>query len=359
MITDSRGHAVPWTFDSHPDENQSGSDASTHLDGKETSGQETLSLPLSFRHSGWQRQRKQVAYALHDAGTPFSRREQFHYCGSNCFVLRSKTDPNTHRLAASCCHDRFCLPCGQGRSRTIAANIAPLLSRGQTRFITLTLRHNAARLSGEINRLYECFKKLRKTLLWKRTQVGGVAFLEVKRSRDRESWHPHFHILSQGKYIDVLHLQRTWKEITGDSWIVDVRAIKNEASVMQYVTKYASKPFDPTLYETHETLVEAIQALQGKRMIVTYGNWKGLQMTEKPTEDQWEFLDTLEGIACKAKAGDAAAMKILKAVCGDKAERMIALAADHIPERMNTGHPPIPNPQLYLLEPSTPRSTIY
>lgn len=324
-------------------------DTHSGLDPLETSGFHSENLAESFRHSGWARQRKKVWEALNNTGQSFARKEAFTYCGSNCYVLQSKSDPSNLKLAGSCCHDRFCLPCAQARSRTIAANVRPYLEGKQTRFVTLTLRHNNNSLSTEIERLYDAFKKLRKSKLWKTTQRGGAAFLEVKRSRDRQSWHPHFHVVTQGKFIDVARLQTLWREITKDSWIVDVAYVKHENNVLSYVTKYASKPFDPTIFENSHVLEEAMIALQGRRMIVTFGNWKGLQMTEKPDKDAWEFLDTLEGICHRAAAGDVAAEKIVRAVCGDKADAMIARAARHTPARMNVGRPPTPDPHLYLL----------
>lgn len=322
----------------------------TPLDALETSGFHSEALAETFRHSGWARLRRRVHDAMDATGQSIARRDAFRTCGANCYVLQAKNDPTNLKLAASCCHDRFCLPCANSRSRTIAANVAPYLKGAPIRFITLTLRHNDSPLSVEIERLYRCFKELRKHPLWKNTQRGGAAFLEIKRSRDRKSWHPHFHVVSQGKFIDLARLQLLWKSITKDSWIVDVRLVRNAENVTQYVTKYASKPFDGTLFESPDTLAEAMIALQGRRMIVTFGNWKGLQMTEKPNNDAWDFLDTLEGLLHRAAAGDVAAEKIVNAVCGEKAKALIEKAGRHTPARMNVGRPPTPDPELYLID---------
>ena len=40
-------------------------------------------------------------------------------------------------------------------------------------------------------------------------------------------WHPHLHIFGVlEEWIDVQKLSATWHEITGDSYIVDVRRVK-------------------------------------------------------------------------------------------------------------------------------------
>lgn len=328
--------------------------AATQLDPLESGGTSGEPLATTFRHSGWSAQRRKVAHALTQTNQTWSRQEAFRTCGGNCFVLRSKSNPEDFRLAASGCHDRFCLPCAQARSRTIAANVAAYLKDRRARFVTLTLKHTNRPLRMELDRLYAAFKALRKAPLWKRTQTGGVAFLELKRSRDRLSWHPHLHILTQGKFLDVQKLALLWKSITKDSHIVDVRLPRDSAQAIAYVTKYASKPFDPSLFDNQTTLEEAIEALNHRRMALTFGNWKGLQMTEKPSEDAWEFLDTLEGIAMRAQLGDSAALKILQKVAGDRATWFMELVAKQIVPRMNTARPPTPTPQMYLELPPTP-----
>lgn len=343
-----RSHTAPWTFESHPDEHDQEPLETTPLDPIESSGLDDWSPGGIFRHSGWAKQRKKVHDALQATFQKKHRINAFEACGHNCFVLRSTSDPTEVKIAASCCHDRFCLPCAQGRSRVIALNIAEHLQRSQARFVTLTLRHRSDPLATSLDRLYTCFKLLRKTKLWKNTQRGGAAFLEIKRSRDRKSWHPHFHVLTTGKFIDVAKLATLWKAITTDSFIVDVRAVPNIETAVNYVTKYASKPFDATLYEDTPTLQEAIVALAGRRMVVTFGNFKGLQMTEKPSEDAWEFLGSLRDLALRAAEGDTAAERIVRRACGERSEDVLRWAAAQVVPRMNPTRPPTPNVKEYL-----------
>ncbi len=346
--------------------------ASTTLDTIDTSGHHDLPLSQIYRHSGWASTRRKVYHALLDLsiGLPrtnqhvepgtswlrddpavsLSRLRAYVDCGSLCYVLQSKDDPTIIKLAASCCHDRFCLPCASGRAQTMAANVTQYLSDTPCRFVTLTLRHNDHTLSSQIDRLYRSFKRLRRSPFWQKTQKGGVAFLEIKRSRDRQSWHPHLHLISQGRYLDARQLSRTWHDITGDSHVVDVRLVRDQRKVVTYITKYASKPFDRSLFDDHNTLCEAIVALTGRRMALTYGNWIGLQMTDKPDADAWDYLDTLEGLCYRAACGDAHASAIVVAACGDRAAELIALAGQRSPPRLDLDRPPTPDPQLYLLD---------
>ena len=298
-----------------------------HLDPIETSGQEVISLAETFRHSGWRERRRQVRDALHAAGVSVARETSFAACGAVCRILVSLADPEECRAVSCTCHDRFCLPCGTARSNTIAANVLPLLRKGPCRFVTLTLKHDGQPLAARVARLYESFKLLRKTPFWRKSQRGGVAFLEIKRSRDRQSWHPHFHVLTQGTFLDNVRLSAIWKAITADSFIVDIRFVKDAAGACCYVTKYASKPFDSTLFESKSVLVEAILALHGRRMIITFGNWKGLQATRSPTEAEWRDVGSLADVVFDALAGDLEALRVLFVACGTRAGHLLEVAA--------------------------------
>jgi hypothetical protein len=205
------------------------------------------------------------------------------------------------------------------------------LSKAPTRFITLTLRSDHEPLAKLLNHLYDSFKALRKLPLWRKSQTGGVAFLEIKWNTKTNRWHPHFHVLTQGRYIDQAKLSTAWRTVTGDSWVCDVRAVKEESHALHYCTKYASKPFDRELLHNEDRLDEAIKALQGRRMILTFGKWKGLRVTAKPDHDAWQHVGTVAELARKTIDGDALAADILTKVLGDRAEPFLQHARDTSP----------------------------
>jgi len=310
---------------------------------------ETLSQ--TFRHEGWRSRREKVFAAFQRTNQVQARIAAFSNCGRECYVLQNTQTPEEYRLAASCCHDRFCLPCGSTRSRTITANLMAYAAGQPCRFVTLTLRTNDRPLDVQLDRLYEAFKTLRKSALWKNTQTGGIAFLELKRDKAGERWHPHFHILTQGKFLPQVELSKLWKVITTDSHIVDVRLVRDLSKATEYVTKYASKPMDSTVFERTESLDEAIVALKHRRLMMTFGNWKGLKATETPTAAAWTRLDTLDNMLFTAATGCKETARILALVLGDACDGLIArskaaIEATRIPRTMPPPDTPL---QLTLL----------
>lgn len=275
---------------------------------------EQMHLETSFRHSGWAPARHAIARSLRRVAPSLWRINSFQSCGSNAWIDRSDDDPTKYRIRCDRCHDRWCLPCGQERSRVIAHNVHERLNTRRARFITLTLRATFEPLSDRLDLLYSSFAKLRRSRVWANTQQGGVAFLELKISRNAQVWHPHLHILTEGKYIAKQALSNAWKKATDGSYIVDVKKVHNADTAVGYVVKYASKPHDATTIRTPDRLDEAVQALSGRRLCLTFGTWRGVKLTEVPDTGTWTPIGPLVDFLRQAAAGYVPAAEVLAAL---------------------------------------------
>lgn len=276
--------------------------------------EDQTSLSVIFRHSGWQGTRTRIFQSFHRTKQPPNRIRQFRWCGSHAYVLQSTDDPSIYRIAGSSCHDRFCLPCAKERSHAIALNVIHHLQKRTARFLTLTVKSDNEPLEELLDKLHNGFKALRQTKLWKQRVTGGVAFLEINWSPKLTRWHPHFHIVIEGKYIPHTQLRNLWYAITGDSFVVDIRQIRDANQATQYITKYASKPFNNTFLTRPERLDEAIVALKGRKLIVTFGSWRGLAVMAKPQAGAWRHVASLQRCIEQAAAGDTHSRHVLQSL---------------------------------------------
>lgn len=272
------------------------------------------SLSVAFRHSGWARLRRLVVESLRRTGQPNSRIASFADCGSHSYVLQSVENRELYRLAGSACHDRFCLPCAKERSHAIALNVTEQLVAKQSRFLTLTLKATDQPLDVTLDRLYAAFQTLRRRAFWKRRVTGGVAFLELKWIERTHHWHPHFHVLIEGRFIPYQRLKSLWYEITGDSFIVDIRLVRTSSEAARYVTKYASKPFNKSFSDRPNQLDEAVVALKGRKLVVTFGTWRGVILARHVSEGAWEQIGTLDSLLSQAAYGDETVRAILASI---------------------------------------------
>jgi len=226
--------------------------------------------------------------------------------------MKSLTMEDKYRISCDRCRDRFCVPCASERSRIVAANVHDHIKDRTVRFITLTLRSSNAALDQCVSRLYDCFARLKRRKCWSCSQTGGAVFLEIKWSPDKQQWHPHLHIISEGKFLDVRELSMHWKCITGDSFIVDIRIVKQSKQAAQYVAKYASKGIGGAYMHDPAKLREAIKCLSGRRLLATFGDWRGLKLLEQKVEDDWECIGNLNDFLIRCRKGELGVTTILK-----------------------------------------------
>lgn len=151
--------------------------------------------------------------------------------------------------------------------------------------------------------LDERFKHLHKSQrsLWMRKNrgrgsvldgvAGAVWSYEVKRGQGSGVWHPHLHMIALSESMpDQVQLSNEWHNITGDSFVVDVRPISQEdpASGFVEVFKYAVKFSEQEPADT----VHAWSTLAGKRLIGSAGLFRGVDVPESLLDDS-EGLEDL------------------------------------------------------------------
>lgn len=280
---------------------KSTSTPSTYLDHIETpveppSSSAECSLPSEgfelvdgFRHSCWSSDRLLIFSAFRELNIRFNRVESFRTCGSGSWILRSKHDPEKFRIVPDYCHDRWCVPCSRLRQLTIRRNLSERLGDHPHRFLTLTIRHGSEPLSFLIDKLYAGFRRLRQRALWKDNVVGGASFLELTYNSDRGSWHPHLHCVLEGSYLHRPALVKLWESCTGGSTGVHIRLIRHREHIIDYVSKYVTKPLSSKALRSPGLALEAISCLKNRRMLITFGTWRAWKLTRPPENDEWNL----------------------------------------------------------------------
>lgn len=114
--------------------------------------------------------------------------------------------------------------------------------------------------------------------------AGAVWSYEVKRGKNSGSWHPHLHMIALAESMpDAVALSAEWHNITGDSFIVDVRPISQDDPVSGFIEvfKYAVKFSDQPPVDT----VHAWETLAGKRLLASSGLFRGVVIPESLLDD--------------------------------------------------------------------------
>lgn len=271
-----------------------------------------LSRTLSFRHGWWRDRRGRTAATLRRMDGRTERVQRFETCGSNAWVLMSTDGQNRVRMKSNRCHDRWCEACQTERRRSVCRNLRDKLAGRELRLLTLTLKSAETPLREQLDRLTKSFRRLRQVRDIRNAMQGGMYFLEVTLNQKTRQWHPHLHIIWEGTYLHHSIIREEWYNITGDSYIVDVRPIKNSDHAASYVAKYAGKAVSHHVWTDQERFEEAIASLRGKRTFQTYGSWSKLDLSIDPDDGAgWAPVAPLWEIIDKASRGDRLAVSIL------------------------------------------------
>ena len=153
-----------------------------------------------------------------------------------------------------------------------------------SKMITLTLKHSDDPLQLQIDRLYKSFQKLRRRAYFQRLISGGVWFFQLKLNLKTNQWHPHIHCLVAGKYLPHSRLKTLWHKITGDSFVADIRPVKDLENASTEVARYATSPADITRMDLDQA-IDVYYATKGRRICGSWGSAKKVTLKPTPQDD--------------------------------------------------------------------------
>lgn len=279
-----------------------------------TWGAERVNAPpsVTFRHSGWARSRRLVRRALAALDTPPRALARFDACGSDPWVMVDANDSSRLSVQSNHCHSRWCTPCSRERAARIVGNLRPQLEDGPILFLTLTMKHSDSPLSGQIDRIYDSFRKMRRAPFWTAAVDAGCAVLEMKHSHTTGCWHVHLHCLLHSCWVEHRDLKAEWWRITGDSNIVDIRTCGTADDAAHYITKYITKPVPSSVINKDAQLIEMMAAVAHRRLVLTWGSWRGVPLSAPLDMTDWQPVASLDSLYARKANGDADAYDLLR-----------------------------------------------
>jgi hypothetical protein len=256
---------------------------------------------------------KQAAYAVADALE--AKRADLAYAIRRCaswIVLRERRDTGVHSLKSGnfCNRSLLCQPCAIWRARRAFREYYAVLMRLLVENATWRPYHMVLTVKNGVD-LAERFEHLSKSVetLLKRRRLsiagqrhassiagleGGVMAFEVSRGKDG-GWHPHVHMIVMGPKRPVWsELRDEWEQITKDSKIVKVLALKNCCDIWDGEGKMRDDAHNLLARDMLELfkyplkfsslaasdVVVAHDALEGRKMFRPWGAVKDYEMPD-------------------------------------------------------------------------------
>lgn len=262
-------------------------------------------------------------------------------CGSY-LIFRHYIRPDVYKLLGGCSCKRhlLCPLCAIRRAaRSIAVakeKLDAVVPSGpyEAFFVTFTVK-NGEDLQERLEHLMQSYKRL----LQKRRDSrksnpqsdtcykvvdGGFASYEVTYNKETGEYHPHIHSMIlvplgsiptvemeiKGKKIQApaefqRRLSAEWREITGDSFIVDVRRIAwdsvNTDEIMEALVECFKYALKVAIIEDDQrdldVLLACYDVLKGRRLQSSFGVLWGVKLEEQTSDDllpeELEYIDVL------------------------------------------------------------------
>lgn len=242
---------------------------------------------------------------------------RFANCGKRFIMWQCPEDKALYHTRLTC-HSRGCEPCAiaafkkiEGSLRTVIDPCFSKRRKGYT-LALLTLTTNSARYGNkmpsraDISRLYSestAFFKLHYGSYAARvTKSGKIIEDQGRYYQEHGQWHRrkghtrvtktgktvkdfrrwrgagfmstielghnnnnlHIHALVYGPFIPIRRLVEDWKKLTGDSFIVDIRTVKNVSQAVYYVMKYITKP---PVSDSYSDVADYLEMIKGSRRL--------------------------------------------------------------------------------------------
>lgn len=241
--------------------------------------------------------------------------ERIKECNTFLFMVADKTMEKTKLHRSNNCDNRFCPICAWKKSRKNALKISVLMQylreeeNKEFVFLTLTAPNvKAEELDYEIKHYNKSFQRLMQRKEVKSAVKGYVRKLEVTYNKERDDYHPHFHVIlvvnksyftDKNYYISRDRWLELWQKSTKNNLItqVDVRKVKatdNKKEVSE-IAKYSAK--DSDYLEDEKVFDTFYKSLSGKRLIVYSGLFKDAsKLYENKELEKYKELDPTQYI---------------------------------------------------------------
>lgn len=205
----------------------------------------------------------------------------------NTFYCTSALVQQGDKLTSHYCGNRWCSVCNRIRTaKLIAGYSKPLGELTDKHFVTLTIPNvPESDLKGAIDQMNHSFKKICETFKKRRQrglqtwQIRGIKKIECTYNPVMNNYHPHYHLIVEGKTSAEAIVEEWLKRMPGTSYKAqDIRPATNGATLelFKYFTKVVTKV--GTEYKTYTRPLDVIfRAIWGCRIFQPIGIKKDVE----------------------------------------------------------------------------------
>jgi hypothetical protein len=189
-------------------------------------------------------------------------------------------DIDNGKVTGRYCGNRWCLVCNRVRTGMIMTKYQPVLLQWRDRyFVTLTAPNvMEAQLPGELRRYRDDFTAIKRALnRTHKVKLVALRKLECTYNPKLDTYHPHFHVVVQGKQAAQL-LHDEWLARRDDAKKIAQDIRPADDNDVRELFKYFTKLITRTR-ETHKQVVRAqVKVADAAKLDVIFSAMRGLRV---------------------------------------------------------------------------------
>jgi len=215
----------------------------------------------------------------------------------NALGCATVMNQNGNKITTKYCNSRCCNVCNRIRTgKLMNAYIAQMSKFDHIEFTTLTIPNmKASKLSEALKKMAKVWSQIVDNLRKQGRKISGVRKVEITYNQEQDTYHPHFHILSDfsdGKYI----IDEWLKRFSDASYKGQDTREADENSlneIFKYSTKVLYKAQQEGTFDIYSQAINTIlRTLYGKRTFNVFGNVK--KEDEDITELESQIYDEIQ-----------------------------------------------------------------
>lgn len=187
------------------------------------------------------------------------------------------------------CKQRLCPVCMKSRSNRMVRDLMDkFVWFWNPKLLTVTVKNFKVLTKQKIDKARKDFDNLLRRKLFKDKCRGGYYTIEIVYNNDRKDWNLHIHSLIDSYYINQAEISKVWRDITGDSWIVDIRKADHRSifEVCKYMTKFMLK--DSEIVDGYP-IGELFKATRNTKLVRCFGFLRGLEIDNNEVDENNGF----------------------------------------------------------------------
>jgi hypothetical protein len=179
------------------------------------------------------------------------------------------------KARAKFCKKRWCIVCNRIRTAELIEKYCPTLNTWQGKqFITLTVKNPGAEKLGEVlSKMYADFCEIKDSERKAGRKLVGIRKLEITYNRFENTYHPHFHLITDTAQSNEFIVDRWLKKNPSATNRAQHTKPADQNSVMElfkYFTKLTSNSNKDKVV-TPQALDTIFQAITGRRAFQPFG----------------------------------------------------------------------------------------